>query len=192
MAEKFSSHLVLAKSYWNDFLQESDQVVDATCGNGHDTLFLAQKVPLGRVFAFDINEKAIQNTRALLKEHGVEDRVSLFQASHEQLSLIPSKAIRLVVYNLGYLPGGDKKITTMAESTRNSLFQALSLVETSQGAVSIMCYPGHEEGRKEQDLLLQELTSLDSRKWQVSFHQWVNRPLSPSFFWVKNISLELR
>ncbi len=188
MAQKFSSHLLLAHSYWNDFLQEDDLVIDATCGNGHDTLFLAKKVLKGQVFAFDIQQTALQNARALIKSHQMEERVAFFHASHENLFLVPSKNIRLIVYNLGYLPGGDKKITTLALSTHRSVFQALALIEHTQGAVSLMCYPGHEEGKKEQNLLLQELTSLNPHLWQVSYHQWINRPHSPSLFWIKAIS----
>jgi SAM-dependent methyltransferase len=187
MAQKFSSHLGLAQNYWKNFLKPEDHAIDATCGNGQDSLFLAQIVSQGQVFAFDIQEPALENAFALLKENLMEDRVPLYLASHENLHLAPSQAIRLIVYNLGYLPRGDKRITTLALSTQNSIRQALAIIEKNRGAMSIMCYPGHEEGKKEQELLLKELASLSPKSWEVLHHQWVNRSLSPSLFWIKNI-----
>ncbi len=185
--QKFSAHLHLAQSYWNAFLQPDDHVIDATCGNGYDTLYLAQKVPKGKVYAFDIQEIALKNTSQLLKEHQMEDRVLLFHSSHENFSLIPSQKIRLIVYNLGYLPRGDKRITTQASSSKSSVQQALVLCQKSKGAISIMCYPGHEEGKKEQADLLQELEKQNAKKWQVAHHQWINRANAPCLFWVQAI-----
>jgi tRNA1(Val) A37 N6-methylase TrmN6 len=187
MAQKFFSHLLLAQKYWKDFLQPNDHVIDATAGNGQDTLFLAQQLPFGKVYAFDVQKMALENTHLLIDKHHLTERVSLFLSSHEHLLDFAPQPIRLIVYNLGYLPGGDKKITTLSLSTQKSLCQALKIIEKTKGALSIMCYPGHEEGKKEQELLLSLFSSLDPKLWEVCYHQWTNRLSSPTLFWIKRL-----
>ncbi|NGX38291.1 MAG: hypothetical protein K1000chlam2_01464, partial [Chlamydiae bacterium] len=114
-----NSHLDLAYEYWQKILRKDDWAIDATCGNGRDTARLA---PLCQgLIALDIQEKAIENTRLLL-----EGKAHLFRQSHETFPpLAYEKPIRLIVYNLGYLPGGDKDLTTRVESTLKSLQNAL-------------------------------------------------------------------
>ena len=178
-------HLDLAKFYWKTLLTPQDVAIDATCGNGHDTLFLAQ-IPLEKVFAIDIQPAAIEATHKRLKESLIpEDRVDLRQMSHEALDgLSLPKAPRLIVYNLGYLPGGNKEITTDTKATLLSVACALKLIEPG-GAISITCYPGHEEGAKEEKALLRVAQSLPSDQWHVCHHRWINRPeRSPTLLWM--------
>lgn len=176
------NHLHFAHSLWQAHVRPEDVVIDATCGNGHDTLFLSGLVPAGRVFAFDIQEKAIQNTQELLKKHGREERVTLLQKSHVDLQKIPSPP-RLIVYNLGYLPGGDKGVTTQTDTTLESVAAGLKMLPEG-GALSITCYPGHAEGAREEKALVEFLRTLPSHQWTVRYHQWVNRPKAPSLLWV--------
>lgn len=190
MSKNHSFHLSLAKTYWNNFLSKNDCVIDATCGNGHDTLTLAQAVLTdegGHVFAYDIQRDALETTKknltAILSEEQL-GRITLFNSSHENFVLIPDHfPIKLIVYNLGYLPGGDKSITTLSENTLASIKEALKKISPT-GAISIMCYPGHDEGKKEEKILLDYLQTLASDRWQVLHHHQLNRPLSPSFIWV--------
>ncbi len=185
-----SPHLVRAKERWKQFLLPGDGVIDATCGNGHDTLFLAT-LPLSYLVAFDIQKEAIEQTQNRLKQQlSVSDLaiVTLFHRSHEDFSNMPPqpKPPRLIVYNLGYLPGGDKTVTTRAESTRNSVNSALSFIHP-EGALSITCYPGHPEGRHEKELLLDFLANLSPTQWKISHDEWNQRPDSPSLLWVQGI-----
>jgi hypothetical protein len=184
-----SPHLSLAKFYWKNFLEPGDIAIDATCGNGHDTLYLAT-LPLSSLFALDIQEDAIKNARALLKTHLMReaiDKVLFFRVSHRNFEILPLPAPpRLIVYNLGYLPGGDKTITTETGSTLESVSSALSIL-AKNGAISITCYPGHNEGKKEEEALLTFAQSLPASQWDICYHRWVNRFRSPSVLWISRI-----
>ena len=183
-----SPHLDLAKWYWQRQIAPGDTAIDATCGNGHDTLFLAQ-LPLSFLLALDIQPAAIEKTRSLLALHLNDEelkRVSLREMSHDDLMKIACPPPKLVVYNLGYLPGGDKSITTKTPSTMTSIASALSILGEN-GAISITCYPGHEEGKKEEDALLEFAGTLPSNQWEVRHHRWLNRLRSPNLIWIARL-----
>jgi len=177
--EIFSPHLGLAKNYWKGLLKKGDLVIDATCGNGHDTLYLAG---ICSVIGLDIQDRAIRNTEILLKKH--QKKGALYRLSHTDIdTLLLPHAPRLIVYNLGYLPQGDKSITTRTETTLESVTKGLKLVAPT-GALSITCYPGHEEGQREEKALEEWAATLPSHQWSVCYHKWINRPRSPSFIWI--------
>jgi methylase of polypeptide subunit release factors len=128
-------------------LQPGDLAVDATCGNGWDTLALAEAVgPDGRVIAFDVQAEAIAATRECLGQH--LDRVTLIQASHVNLADHLTGKAQAIMFNLGYLPGGDKALTTRTDETLPALQLALDGLDT-HGLLSIVVYPGHPEGLEE-------------------------------------------
>jgi len=191
----FHSHLSLAHFHWKQLIQAGDQVIDATCGNGNDTLFLSQSVlqqqPIGKVYALDIQKKAIEKTCALLTTHLSSEQmehVFLVHSCHSQfLKKISPKSIQLIVYNLGYLPNEDKTVTTKTNTTLQSLKEALPLIKLG-GAFSVTCYPGHEEGKKEQEALLPFFSSLPNKMWSVCHHTWVNRCRAPSLFLIQRRS----
>lgn len=127
------------------------RVVDATAGNGHDTLFLAQLVgPDGRVFAVDIQLEALVATKSRLGE--LMDRVTLVEGDHAELGRhIPTEwhgRVDAVVFNLGYLPGGDKQVITRAPSTLAALRQSLAILKEG-GALCVVAYPAHPGGSEE-------------------------------------------
>ncbi|MGZ3732851.1 MAG: tRNA (mnm(5)s(2)U34)-methyltransferase [Parachlamydiaceae bacterium] len=183
---RFQAHLELAHRYWEQHLQISDIVIDATCGNGHDTLKLCQLTlsdSKGHVFAFDVQEKAIETTKQRLQSALTPDqfsRVTLIQGCHSDFSQIhlPSSP-RLIVYNLGYLPGADKAQTTHTSSTLQSVQTACQII-ASGGLIVITCYPGHDEGAEEEKLLLAFASQLPRNKWHCCHHRWVNRERAPS------------
>ena len=192
-SDVYAPHLALAKSYWKSHLKAGDIAIDATCGNGHDTLFLSELLlsdPASSVFSFDIQPDAIQNTEMLLKRHLSPDhfrRVLLHRRSHLELNAIPLPfSPRLIVYNLGYLPGGNKSLTTETDTTLESVKLSLDLL-ADDGAISITCYPGHAEGAKEEKALLAFAETLPSKEWAVCFHRWINRPRSPSLLWIAHV-----
>lgn len=185
-----SPHLDLAKRYWKNQVKKGDYAIDATAGNGHDALFLAELVLTansGGLFCYDIQEKALANTSALLKsklDAEIFNRVSLIQKCHSNFCDIPlDLPISLIVYNLGYLPSGDKSVTTMTSSTLKSIESALHRIRPG-GALSITAYPGHEEGRREEATLIEYLEKLESSAFTICYHKWLNRPLSPTLFWL--------
>lgn len=157
------SHLFIRR-----FVTHGDHVVDATCGNGHDTLLLAGLVgSSGRVWAFDIQREAVEATTARLAKAGGFDIVVLVHAGHETMAEHCRGPVKAVVFNLGYLPGGDRSVVTRPESTLASLEQSLALIAPG-GVVIITLYPGHEGGQ-------QERTGLEARLAQLSpvgFHVW--------------------
>ena len=168
-------HLQLSKWYWKNHLKEGDVAIDATCGNGHDTLFLAN-LGLSALFSLDIQPVDIKDLNT-----------NFLQMSHEDLSLVPtSKPPRLIVYNLGYLPGGDKSITTKTETTLASIQSAMDIL-AKDGAISITCYPGHEEGMRETKAVLDLVSKLPPKVWAVTHHLRPNRPTSPSLLWIARL-----
>ena len=176
-----SPHLGLAKNYWKSHLQPDDFVIDMTCGAGHDTQFLSNLLSEGIVYSLDIQEVALEKAKQLL---GDSSQVRFLHQSHsEPISLPLPIAPRLIVYNLGYLPGGDKSITTESESTLVSLNMASQLLNAT-GALSITCYPGHEEGLSEEQAVIAWARNLKPTEWRVCLHQWINRPRAPSFLWI--------
>lgn len=188
--QKFSPHLDIAKNYWKNFLQNNHIVIDATCGNGYDSLFLAQNFLEFfniKLFCFDIQKKAIDATCDLLKNNLSKqafDKVSFINDSHENFSKFITTKVNLIIYNLGYLPKSDKTLTTKVTTTLLSIKSALSILDNT-GAISITAYPGHEEGKKEEKELLSFFQALDSSKYSVCYHKWINKENAPSFFWIE-------
>lgn len=166
-------------------LQPGDVVVDATAGNGHDTLFLAQRVlPGGQVIAFDIQPEAIRQTRLRLESAAIDlSTVTLFAAGHEHLDhLLPKTArhrLRLCMFNLGYLPGGDKARITQVETTLSALKQALTHL-ADDGVLTVVVYPGHEGGDREAVAVESMLASLPADTWEAQRMGFLNfRPTTP-------------
>lgn len=134
-------------------LDAGSLAVDATAGNGHDTLFLARQVnPGGRVFAFDIQPEALHSARTRIENAGLQDLVTWIQTGHEEMvQQIPSAShgsVDAILFNLGYLPGGDKARTTQTKSTLAALDASLQLLRPG-GMLSVAAYPGHPEGARE-------------------------------------------
>lgn len=161
----------LAHQLLSEAIKPGDLVIDATMGNGHDTLFIAERCgPGGHVHAFDIQQQALENTTTRLEEIGLTDRVALVCANHaEMLKYIPDRFkgnVAAITFNLGYLPGGDKSLTTTAETTIAALDQSLTLLKTG-GIISIMVYVGHPGGEMEENGILGWLDHLtDDFHWQ--------------------------
>lgn len=188
----FQSHLDLAHTYWSQIVQKGDLVIDATSGNGHDTLKLCQlalSIDKGKVYAFDIQSQAIESTDHFLNVHlarELKSRVELRQCCHSTFPVeILLQSIKLIVYNLGYLPGGNKAQTTQIETTMTSLRQALKLLQPG-GAISITCYPGHTEGAREQAAILDYSSCLPPQEWSCCHHVWLNRQHAPSLIIIQH------
>ena len=164
----------LAREALDRAIHPGDTVIDATMGNGHDTQFLCEKVgPSGRVFAFDIQEQAVRSTEARLLEAGLSGRAVLIHDSHELMVRYVSCLVSAVVFNLGWLPGGDHRITTRPESTMAAVSAALDLLRP--GGVLVLCvYPGHSEGEQERKEIIRFFSSLSNREYNVLRQQFLN------------------
>lgn len=128
-----------------EVVRAGDVVVDATVGNGHDTVFLAQLVgPAGRVLGFDVQAAAIASTRHRVDEAGVGAWVELFEESHANMAGRLDEAAA-VMFNLGYLPGGDHAVITRSEESLSAIRAAVDLLRPG-GVLAVVCYPGHPGG----------------------------------------------
>lgn len=146
-------------------------VIDATAGNGHDSLFLVEHVyPDGKVFAFDIQATACAATQQKLQVSSWGDCLCLQQASHaDLLTLIPAEyhgKIAVCMFNLGFLPGSDKTVITETDSTLAALSAVRQLLAPS-GVISVMVYPGHAGGELEAVAVEDWCFSLDARLFSV-------------------------
>lgn len=182
----FQSHIDLAHHHWSALIKKGDLVIDATCGNGHDALILA-KLTLdeasGRLVVMDLQKEALQQGQERL-QHSLSkeqcQRIEYVAGCHSSFpNTIGEGMVQLIVYNLGYLPGGDKAKTTTTSSTLKSLQNALALISPG-GAISITCYPGHTEGAAEEAALLAFAATLSPTQWSCCHHRWLNRNASPS------------
>lgn len=138
--------------------------IDATCGNGNDTLFLAKlSCDNGRIYGFDIQQQALEITSKKLAENRLSDKVTLINAGHETMLEYITHNVEVVTFNLGYLPNSNKNISTESEKTVRALGVACKLLD-NKGLITLVCYPGHEAGIIETEHVKTWLESLE-RKW---------------------------
>lgn len=149
--------------------------MDATCGNGNDTVLMAELVgDSGQVFAVDIQEAAVKETTKRLAEAGLRKRVSLHCMSHEHiLDVLGEQSIQCAVFNLGYLPGSDKQLVTKPGATVAAHVHILSRLAPG-GVIISTVYTGHEGGSEEAEALSEWASALDGKQVSVARHQWVN------------------
>lgn len=160
-------------------IQAGDKVLDGTAGNGLDTLFLAECVgQTGTVFAFDIQETALNNTAQRLTKQQLNQQVKLILAGHERLDEFVNTPLSAAIFNFGYLPQGDKTITTLPETSVMALDKALTLLK-DKGLLVAVIYHGHEMGKHEKDALLSYAAALNCQEYKVAQYTWLNRPNYP-------------
>lgn len=155
-------------------LRPGDSAVDATLGTGQDCLQLCRLVgDGGLVHGFDIQLAALDKTRARLLEHRLDHVARLYLAGHERMADFVPPGIRLAAFNLGWLPGSDKRVTTRAGTSVLGLQAALGLL--APGGLAVVCiYPGHEEGERERRDLLQLAAALPPRAFTALWHDFLN------------------
>ncbi|WP_010582705.1 FAD-dependent oxidoreductase [Schlesneria paludicola] len=174
-----------------EVIQSGDVVIDATTGNGYDTHFLAEQVGQdGRVYAFDIQQVALDRTQARLMEAGLENVTLLNQSHANMTSLIPSAVhghVAAIMFNLGYLPSGDKTLTTQPESTRQAIGQAATLLRRG-GVMTIVAYMGHDGGNAEADIVQLTLGGLGPGEFETkAFDSQPGKKIGPRLFLVKRV-----
>lgn len=194
----FNPHLKIAHELWAKHLQPGNCAVDATCGNGHDLIYLAELTisaepakipnPLPKLFAYDVQSTALLRAQSRARRALTEsqfERVCWLERCHSQIGEAEKTApLALVVYNLGYLPGGNKELVSRAETTVASLQLAMQKL-TCRGAISITCYPRHVQGHREWLAVRSWAGALNPKDWNICQYSWLNRPLSPVLFWAQ-------
>ncbi|TLG79500.1 class I SAM-dependent methyltransferase [Vagococcus zengguangii] len=172
------SHELLAQ-----VVQPGNWVVDATVGNGHDTLFLAELVgKRGQVIGFDVQDVAIERAHERLMEAGLDNRCQLFTQGHETLDEIiaSDQEITAAVFNLGYLPNSDKAIITQAETTIIAI-QAIMSRLSKDGRIVLVVYYGHEGGLAEKNQVQQFVEAIPQTDYNVLQYGFINQKNNPPY-----------
>lgn len=158
-------------------VKEGDICIDATMGNGNDTLLLSRLAgPDGQVLAFDIQEQALQAARQKLLRENAPANYTLFLESHTHMAdHVKPDSVSCIVFNFGYLPGGDHSLATRSETSIQALEQSLTLLKKG-GLLSLCIYSGGDSGFEERDALLTWLKKLDSHNYLVIRSDYYNRP----------------
>jgi len=167
-------------------LKEGDVCADFTMGNGYDTLFLSRTVgENGKVYAFDIQPAAAESTRRRLVEENAPLNYTLINDSHHRLKEYIKEPIKAGMFNLGWLPGGDKSVTTLRETTLAALRDAISIL-APDGIILVAVYPGHAEGETEGELIGEYLQTLDRHKYCCAKFRIINSPSSSYFYIIES------
>lgn len=163
-------------------IHQGGTVVDATMGNGHDTLFLWEQVSSsGIIYAFDIQQESLEKTRQRFKERDIPidlTNIKLILDGHENMGKYITQPIDAVMFNLGYLPGGAKEIVTNPDTTIKALSTALSLLKKG-GIISFIIYYGHLGGIEEKNYLLTYVNQLENSKFTVLKCSYMNHKNNP-------------
>jgi len=168
----------ITEYFIENMLNPGDIVVDATAGNGNDTLKLCNAVGnTGLVYAFDIQKQALINTETKLKEYGFSN-FKLIEASHSELDTYVTSPVKAVLFNLGYLPGGDHNVHTSPDTTIPAIEKSLQIL-SPDGFVSVCIYYGKNSGTFEKEIVVDFLKTIDSKKYTVLLCDFLNRPNCP-------------
>ena len=172
-------------TYWCHEIIRSQAVkggvyIDATMGNGNDTLMLCQLAgDKGEVFAFDIQERAIQKTQELLIKHECMERVRLIQDGHENMDqYVKDSSADVICFNFGYLPGGDHDIATKAATSLSAIEKGLNILKNG-GMMSLCIYSGGDTGFEEKEQILSYLKTLPAERYTVIVNEYYNRGNNP-------------
>lgn len=171
-------------------VMEGGIYIDATMGNGNDTLLLCKLAgEQGKVLAFDIQEQALKNTGALLAEKGMSGRADLILDGHEHMAeYAEAGSVDLICFNFGYLPGGDHWIATRPDTSVQGIKEGLMLLKPG-GMMSLCIYSGGDTGFEEKEKILEYIKELPSGEYTVIVNEYYNRknhPPMPVFIWKKS------
>ncbi len=168
----------ITEYFINTCLGLGSTAIDATAGNGNDTMKLCRAVgSCGKVFAFDIQKSALENTRKKLNENNFSN-FTLIEDSHANLDQYVNEQVGCVIFNLGYLPGGDHLICTKHDSTIEAIKKSLEII-SENGFISVTVYYGKNSGTEEKDAVMSYLKTIDYKKYTVTVHDFFNRPNNP-------------
>lgn len=159
----------------NEYIKENDISIDMTIGNGNDTLVLVEKSKF--VYGFDIQDEAINNTNKLLKGY---TNYKLIKDSHLNFTNYINEEVGVVVFNLGYLPKGNKEIHTKADIVLDTLKKVLGKLR-KDGICNLVLYPGHPSGLEEANLISDYLQTLNQKEFDVLKYEFINQINNPPF-----------
>lgn len=178
---KLERVLQYAQTLLTSAVGEGDIAVDATAGNGHDTLFLAQLVgDDGFVYAFDVQKQAVDTTLHRLLDNALEHRALVLKDGHENVAKYVNKPVAGAIFNLGYLPGSDHEVITRPNTTIQALESLLKLLKVG-GIIVLVIYHGHEGGKEERDEVIRFVSELPQKYIHVLRYEFLNQKNDPPF-----------
>lgn len=178
---KLKRVLHYAQHLLQEAIEEGATVVDATAGNGHDTLFLAKLVgDNGQVYAFDVQKEAVNATLLRLLDEGLEHRALVINDGHENVATYVTKPVSAAIFNLGYLPGSDHDVITKPNTTIPAIEALLKLL-TIDGIIVLVIYHGHDGGKEERDAVIDYVSQLPQKHVHVLQYQFLNQQNDPPF-----------
>jgi len=176
---KLINALGMARQMAKDHIEQGDTVIDATAGRGRDTLLLSNLVgKTGRVFSFDIQEEAIASSKELFDKNKLFNNVTFILDNHEMMLKHIEEKVSFVMFNLGYLPGGDHSIGTEKESTINAISASLGLLGKN-GFIVIVVYHGGDTGYEERDAVIRFAETLNQHEYIVRMSRFINQRGDP-------------
>lgn len=175
----------IAHDILNSYIKDDCIAVDFTMGQGFDTLFFAENNQVQQVIAFDIQEEALLQTKEKLQKRGVEDKVTYILDGHEHCSQY-IESFDLGVFNFGYLPKGDIKITTKLETSKQAVKEALTLLKKA-GCLVLVLYPGHEQGAQESLFFDTWTKTLSSKYYSVLYLKMHNKQNAPYIIAIEKV-----
>jgi len=172
--------LALAHEFIKNHVKNGDLCIDATAGRGRDTAFLCSLAgPDGHVIAFDVQKEAVDSTKARLDAMGYGGMAEVVLDSHENMDKYAGEeTVDCIVFNFGWLPGGDHSFFTHADSSIKAIKKGLRLIKNG-GIISLCIYYGGRSGYEERDALLRYITEIDYLNYTVLRHDFANRPNCP-------------
>lgn len=160
-------------------LKKGDTVVDATLGNGNDISFLKKLIgEEGLAYGFDIQELAIENTRTRLEKEGKLENTVLVCEGHENIEKYVEREVEFAVFNLGYLPKGDHSLVTKPKTTIDAINQLLKILKPG-GLIAIASYIGHDGGMEEYQGLIDFVSGIEQREFNVFKSEFLNQKNNP-------------
>lgn len=163
------------------FVRKGDICIDATAGRGFDTIFLAELVgECGKVYAFDIQQEAIDSTNLLVQSKGIGNVTTILD-SHTNMDSYIDGGVSCITFNFGWLPKGNHKICTRPDTSIIAIDKGLELLKDN-GIMSLCIYYGKDTGFAERDAILEHLTTIDGNRYTAIVTNFSNRPNCPPIF----------
>ncbi|MEB3011774.1 class I SAM-dependent methyltransferase [Parvimonas sp. D2] len=177
MDVKINNTKTLIEFFMKNYISEIKVAVDMTVGNGFDSKNILEILQPKKLYCFDIQKEALENSKILLEKYS---NCELILENHKNFYKYVKENIDFAIYNLGYLPKGDKYITTNAEDVEESLKKLLEKLN-SKGVIFITFYIGHSAGQIESLEISKFLQNLNQKEYTILKFTFENQKNNPPY-----------
>lgn len=167
----------LIKFLIENYIKKASVAIDMTCGNGIDSKLILDSFDIKKLYCFDIQQQALDNTKNLLKNYR---NYEIILDNHKNFDKYIKENVDFAIYNLGYLPRGDKEITTNYIDVEESLNKLLNKLNKN-AVIIITFYPGHLSGKIESKEVLTFLKKLNQKQYMILKFTFENQKNNPPF-----------